>query len=175
MLVATRLRYRPLAPAPIVRPQPTWPGKLAAYAVVIVISFVLTYVTDYNWPTRTGNLSVLLFVAANTYIPANHLRKRFRFRGVQLYYTWLLRWHCYLNTAAFVAACFHCYTTSWANNWLWLSLVLMGVLTIGGFLMRFRYPPKVRKGLYVLHTQQIAFVLLLYALLKGHYVFLWLP
>ena len=175
MLVATRLRYRPLAPAPIERPHPTWPGKLAAYAVVIVISFLLTYVTDYNWPTRTGNLSVLLFVAANTYIAANHLRKRFRFRGVQLYYTWLLRWHCYLNTAAFVAACFHCYTTSWANKWLWLSLVLMGVLTIGGFLMRFRYPPKVRKGIYVLHTQQIAFVLLLYALLKGHYVFLWLP
>lgn len=175
MLVATRLRYRPLAPVVIARPPRAWSGKLAAYAVVIVISFLLTYVTDYNWPTRTGNLSVLLFVAANTYIAANHLRKRFRFRGVQLYYTWLLRWHCYLNTAAFVAACFHCYTTSWANKWLWLSLVLMGVLTIGGFLMRFRYPPKVRKGIYVLHTQQIAFVLLLYALLKGHYVFLWLP
>ncbi len=175
MLVATRLRYRPLAAPAVTRPKPTWPGKGGAYVVVIAISFLLTYVTDYNWPTRSGNLSVLLFVAANTYIPANQLRKRFRFRAVQLYYTWLLRWHCYLNTAAFVAACFHCYTTSWANNWLWLSLVLMGVLTVGGFLMRFRYPPKVRKGLYVLHTQQVAFVLLLYALLKGHYVFLWLP
>lgn len=174
MWVATRLRYRPIAPV-AARPSPEWVGKLIGYTVAIAISFALTYITDYNWPTRTGNLSVLLFVAANTYIAANHLRKRFRFRGVQLYYTWLLRWHCYLNTAAFVSACFHCYTTSWANNWLWLSLVLMGVLTIGGFLMRFRYPPKVRKGLYVLHTQQVAFILLLYALLKGHYVFLWLP
>ncbi|MBI5481367.1 MAG: hypothetical protein HY906_21085 [Deltaproteobacteria bacterium] len=173
--MATRLNHRPLAPAAAAQPLPAWVGKTVAYAVVISLSFVLCYVTDYNWPTRSGNLSILLFVAANTYIAANHLRKRFRFRGVQLYYTWLLRWHCYLNTAGFVAACFHCYTTSWANNWLWLSLVLMGVLTVGGFLMRFRYPPKVRKGLYVLHTQQVAFLLLLYSLLKGHYVFLWLP
>jgi hypothetical protein len=149
--------------------------KLAAYLVVIAASFAVTYITDYNWPTRTGNLTILLFVAANTYIPAKLLRKRFRFRGVQIYYSWLLRWHCYLNTAAFVAACFHCYTTSWANNWLWLSLFVMGVLTIGGFLLKFKYPPKVRKGLYVLHTQQLAFFVLLYALLKGHYVFLWLP
>jgi len=173
--VATRIRVRPLAPPAPVRPARTWPTKVAGFLVVLALSFIITYVTDYNWPTRSGNLSVLLFVAANTYIPANQLRKRFRFRGVQLYYSWLLRWHCHLNTAAFVAACFHCYTTSWANNWLWLSLVLMGVLTIGGFLMKFRYPPKVRKGLYVLHTQQVAFLVLIYALLKGHYVFLWLP
>ncbi len=152
-----------------------WAPRAAGYAVVIALSVLATYITDYNWPTRTGNLCIILFVAANTYIPARYLRKRLQLKGVQVYFTWLVRWHCVLNTAAFTAACFHCATTAWTNNWLWLSLFLMGWLTVGGFLMRFRYPPRVRKGLYLLHTQRAAFFLLLYALLKGHYVFLWLP
>jgi len=148
---------------------------LLNYLVVLAISLIVIYITDYNWPTRTGNLCVILFIAANTYVPAKQLRKRLHFLGVQVYFTWLLRWHCYLNSAAFVASCVHCYTTSWTNNWLWLSLILMGVLAVNGFLLRFKYPPKVRRGLYVLHSQQVAFLLLIYALLKGHYVFLWLP
>jgi hypothetical protein len=172
--VATlRARPRPAVIAP--PPDRAALRKTLTWLVVVATSLGVAYVTDYNWPTRTGNLCVFLFVTANTYVPANRLRKRFRFRGVQLYYTWMVRWHCYLNTAAFVTACVHCYTTSWTNRWLWLSLYVMGALTIGGFLLKFRYPPKVRKGLYVLHTQQLAFLLLLYALLKGHYVFLWLP
>ena len=175
MWVGALHQRAPAAPIVLPRPDHSLGHKVLTWIAVILVTLGLTYLTDYNWPTRTGNLCVFLFVAANTYIPANRLRKWFRFRGVQLYYVWMVRWHCYLNTAAFVAACFHCYTTSWTNNWLWLSLYLMGVLTIGGFLLKFRYPPKVRKGLYVLHTQQLAFLLLLYALLKGHYVFLWLP
>jgi hypothetical protein len=167
-------RIRP-APIEVPRPDHALVRTVLAWVVVILVTIVVTYITDYNWPTRTGNLCVFLFVAANTYIPANRLRKRFRFRGVQVYYVWMVRWHCYLNTAAFVAACVHGYVTSWTNNWLWLSLYLMGVLTINGFLLKFRYPPKVRKGLYVLHTQQLAFLLLLYSLLKGHYVIMWLP
>jgi hypothetical protein len=175
MLVVTRSKPRPLAPMDLREPGQDWWRVVAAYLAVALVSFALTWVSDFNWPTRTGNLCMILFLAANTYQPAKLLRKHFRFRGVQIYYSWLLRWHCYLNTAAFVAACVHAYTTSWTNKWLWLSLVMMGVLTVGGFLLRFKYQPKVRKGLYVLHTQQIAFLVLLYALLKGHYTFAWLP
>ena len=55
------------------------------------------------------------------------------------------------------------------------SLVLMGVLTLNGFVMRLKYPPRFRKGLYLLHSQQFVFIALLYSMLKGHYVFQWLP
>jgi hypothetical protein len=94
---------------------------------------------------------------------------------VQAHFAWLLRCHCYLNTASFITALIHCYTTSWENDWLWASLMLMGVLTLNGFIMKLKYPPKLRKGLYFLHTQQMVFFCLLYCMLKGHYVFPWLP
>ena len=118
---------------------------------------------------------MILFLAANVYIPAKRLRKRYRFRRVQPYFSWLLRVHCWLNAAAFICSCIHCYTTSWTNPWLQLSLVLMGVLTLNGFIMKLKYPPRIHKGLYFLHTQQFVFICLLYAMLKGHYVFPWLP
>jgi hypothetical protein len=41
--------------------------------------------------------------------------------------------------------------------------------------MKLKYPPRIRKGIYLLHSQQLVFLLLLYSMLKGHYVFQWLP
>ena len=149
--------------------------RLTGFGVFLIACALFAYLSDYNWATGTGNLCLILFLAANVYIPAKRLRKRYRFRGVQHYYTWLLRSHCLLNTGAFVTALIHSYITSWANVWLWGSLVLMGILTLNGFIMKLKYPPRLRKGLYVLHTQQVVFVCLLYAMLKGHYVFAWLP
>lgn len=152
----------------------TW-AKIRRYGLFCLFCVAFAYLSDYNWPTGTGNLCLLLFLAANVYLPAKRLRKHFRFQGVQPYFTWLLKTHCFLNTASFITALVHCYTTSWANKWLWMSLILMGVLTLNGFVMKLKYPPKYRKGLYVLHTQQFVFLCLLYAMLKGHYVFMWLP
>lgn len=149
--------------------------SLAGYGAFVVWCVAFAYFSDYNWPTGTGNLCMFLFLAGNVYIPAKRLRKHFRFRRVQPYYTWLLKYHCYLNTASFIVSLIHCYTTSWANTWLWVSLVLMGVLTLNGFVMRLKYPPRISRGLYFLHTQQLVFFCLLYAMLKGHYVFMWLP
>lgn len=156
-------------------PATNWKRKLSWFGIFCIWCVAFAYFTDYNWPTGTGNLCMILFLAANVYIPAKYLRKRFRFRRVQPYFNWLLKSHCHLNTAAFITACIHCYTTSWTNFWLWLSLVLMGVLTLNGFIMKLKYPPRLKKGLYVLHTQQVVFFCLLYAMLKGHYVFPWLP
>lgn len=161
--------------AQITQPAAPWQKKLQATAVSAVACVAFAYLSDYNWATGTGNLCLILFLAANVYIPAKSLRKYYRFDGVQAHFDWLLQFHCVLNTASFVTALIHCYTTSWANTWLWISLVLMGVLTLNGFIMKLRYPPKLRKGLYVLHTQQLVFFSLLYAMLKGHYVFTWLP
>jgi len=149
--------------------------KVIGYTIFALWCVAFAYFSDYNWPTGTGNLCLILFLAANVYIPAKRLRRHYRFHRVQRYFDWLLKAHCYLNTAAFVMSLVHCYTTSWANVWLWLSLVLMGVLTLNGFVMKLKYPPKLRKGLYVLHTQQVVLICLVYAMLKGHYVFPWLP
>ena len=152
-----------------------WRKRLLGIVVFCLFCVSFARCSDYNWPTGTGNLCLILFLAANVYIPAKRLRMRFRFPGVQDHFTRLLKYHCYLNTASFVSALIHCYTTSWANIWLWVSLILMGVLTMNGFVMKLKYPPRLRKGLYFLHTQQAVFFCLLYAMLKGHYVFPWLP
>lgn len=152
-----------------------WQKKTFWCVFFFVCCVAFAKLSDYNWATGTGNLCLILFLAANVYIPAKWLRKRFRFPGVQPYFSWLLRWHCVLNALAFVGGLIHCYTTSWANVWLWTSLVLMGLLTLNGFIMRLKYPPRLRKGLYFLHTQQIIFCCLLYAMAKGHYLFMWLP
>ncbi len=149
--------------------------KSIGFGLFCLWCVAFAYFSDYNWPTGTGNLSLILFLAGNVYIPAKRLRLRYRFREVQGYFDWLLSGHCYLNTAGFIVALIHCYTSNWANIWLWISLVLMGVLTLNGFIMKLKYPPRIRKGLYLLHAQQVVFFGLMYSMLKGHYVFPWLP
>lgn len=140
-------------------------------AVFLILSVFYAYGSDYNLTTGLGNLSMVFFIAANIYFPAKRLRLKYRFDNVQYYFDRLLVYHIWLNTASFVVACIHAYITPWSNNWLILALSIMGWLTFGGFLMWIKYPPaRVKKGVYILHTQQILFVVLIVALLKGHYV-----
>ena len=135
------------------------------------MAVLYAYRSDYNLTTGLGNLSMVLFIAANIYFPAKRLRLKFRFENVQYYFDRLLVYHIWLNTSSFAVACIHCYITPWSNNWLLLALFSMGWLTFGGFLMWIKYPPgKVKKGIYILHTQQFLFVVMIVAMLKGHYV-----
>ena len=151
-------------------------GSLKKRAVIIgcflLAAVIYAYNSDYNLATGTGNLCMVLFLAANVYFPAKRIRLRYSLKNVQPYFNWLLVYHIWLNTAAFVTACIHCYVTLWSNNWLMLALFIMGWLTMGGFLMWIKYQPgKVKKGMYILHTQQILFFIMVFAMLKGHYVF----
>lgn len=137
-----------------------------------VLAVVYAYSSDYNLATGSGNLSMVLFLAANIYFPAKRIRLKYNIKDVQPYFNRLLVYHIWLNTASFIAACIHCYVTLWANNWLMLALYIMGWLTVGGFMMWIKYPPgKVKKGMYLLHTQQVLFFIMVFAMLKGHYVF----
>ena len=97
-----------------------WRKRLMWLAIFCTWCVAFAYFSDYNWPTGTGNLCLVLFFAANIYVPAKWLRKRYRFRGAQPYFNWLLRSHCYVNSAAFITAVIHCRTTSWTNNWLFM-------------------------------------------------------
>ena len=128
--------------------------------------------SDYNMATGTGNLSMLLFLAANCYFPAKRIRLYYNPKNVQKFFNKFLVFHIWINTASFGVACYHCYVTLWSNTWLMIALALMGWLTLGGFLMWIKYPPaKIKKGVYLLHTQQTVFFLMVFAMLKGHYIF----
>ena len=141
-------------------------------ACFLVLAIIYAYNSDYNLATGSGNLSMVLFLAANVYFPAKRIRLRYNIKDVQPYFNRLLVYHIWLNTASFIAACIHCYVALWANNWLMLALYIMGWLTFGGFLMWIKYQPgRVKKGMYLLHTQQILFFVMVFAMLKGHYVF----
>ena len=133
---------------------------------------IYAYSSDYNLATGTGNLCMVLFLAANVYFPAKRIRLRYSFKNVQPVFNRLLVYHIWLNTAAFVTSCIHCYVSLWSNTWLLIALFIMGWLTVGGFLMWIKYQPgKVKKGMYILHTQQVLFFVMIFAMLKGHYVF----
>jgi len=138
----------------------------------LLLAVIYAYNSDYNLATGTGNLSMVLFLGANVYFPAKRIRLRYNIRNVQPYFDKLLVYHIWLNTTAFIAACIHCYVSLWSNNWLMVALFIMGWLTVGGFLMWIKYSPgKVKKGMYLLHTQQVLFFVMIFAMLKGHYVF----
>ncbi|MBW1942800.1 MAG: hypothetical protein JRJ51_08190 [Deltaproteobacteria bacterium] len=138
----------------------------------LLLGVLYAYNSDYNLATGTGNLCIVLFLGANIYFPAKRIRLYYNLKDVQPFFNKLLVWHIWLNTTSFVVACIHCYVTLWSNTWLMVALFVMGWLTVGGFLMWIKYPPaKVKKGVYILHTQQILFFMMVFAMLKGHYVF----
>ncbi len=145
--------------------------KLALIVTFILVCIIFAYTSDYNLATGSGNLCMLLFIVSNSYVPVKRLRLFFMLKDQQGFFTKFVRIHCWLNTGMFVAGCIHCYVTRWHNIYLWISLVIMGWLVLGGFIMRFKYQATVRKGLYILHTQQFMFYILCFCLLKGHYVF----
>ena len=145
--------------------------RVVYISTIAVLGILYAFYSDYNLATGSGNLTMLLFLAANIYFPAKRLRIWYSLDVDQAYFNTLLVYHIWLNTFSFLGACIHCYVTLWTNNWLIFSLFLMGYLTFGGFLMFIRFKPgKVKKGLYLLHTQHFLFIVVVFALLKGHYV-----
>ena len=145
--------------------------KIIFLSIFFVMAVLYAFNSDYNLATGTGNLAMVLFLAANVYFPAKKIRIYYGLKHVQEDFNNLLVYHIWLNTSSFVATCIHCYVTIWSNNWLIFALFLMGWLTFGGFLMWIKYQPgKVKKGVYILHTQQVLFFVMIFAMLKGHYV-----
>ncbi|MBF0492787.1 MAG: hypothetical protein HQM15_08405 [Deltaproteobacteria bacterium] len=149
--------------------------KTLLILALILACILFAYWSDYNLATGSGNLCMVLFIAAQSYIPAKYLRLFFMLKDDAFFATFL-RVHCWINIILFVAACLHCYVTHWHNTYLWVALILMGWLTFGGVVLRFKYlmdglHPVVGKGLYFLHTQMVVFFIMCLCLLKGHYVF----
>jgi len=156
---------------------PLWGWGSVTNRVALLTVFVLTSVlyavySDYNLATGTGNLCIIYFLAANVYFPTKRIVLHFKIRNVQKNMNRLLVYHIWLNTFSFITACVHCYVSLWGNNWLMFALTLMGLLTFFGFLLWIKYQPnRMKKGIYLLHTQQVVFFVMIFAMLKGHYVF----
>jgi len=145
--------------------------RLYYLATFLFVCVVYAVNSDYNLATGSGNLSMVLFLAANVYFPVKRLILHYKMKGTQEIMRQLLIYHIWLNTFSFLAACIHCYVALWGNIWLNIALALMGFLTFFGFLMWIKYQPgKVKKGIYILHTQQFLFFIMIFAMLKGHYV-----
>jgi len=150
-------------------------GSLKNRAILVGILMVLGGIyagkSDYNLATGSGNLCMVLFLAANVYFPAKYIRFKYAIKDIQPLFNRLLVWHIWLNTSSFLVGCIHWYVSLWSNDWLLAAFFMMGWLTCGGFLMFLKFQPgKVKKGIYLLHTQQLVFFLMVIAMLKGHYV-----
>ena len=57
--------------------------KLTRISIFVVIGFLYAYTSDYNLATGTGNLSMVLFLAANIYFPAKKIRFYYNIKNVQ--------------------------------------------------------------------------------------------
>ena len=148
-----------------------WKKKALFLSGMLWLGIVYACYSDYNMATGSGNLSMILFLFANTYFPAKRIRLKYRVKSSQKFFNKFLVYHIWFNTASFFVACYHCYISLWSNWWLMIALALMGWLTMGGFLMWIRFKPsRFKKGIYLLHTQQVVFFVMIYAMLKGHYV-----
>ncbi|MEK9805085.1 MAG: hypothetical protein VW551_02180 [Euryarchaeota archaeon] len=77
--------------------------------------------------------------------------------------------HTLLGLAALVTGTIHGLMMDEDALILWVAVALMGVLSISGGLMRWKWPPKkVKKGARLLHMQRLLSVAVVILLLVGH-------
>ncbi len=138
--------------------------------IVFILACIYAWFSAYNSATITGNLCGVFFLLGNTYVPVKRLRYWITRKDISEEMNMLLGFHCLLNITAFFLCVLHCYLSNWVNIWLKASTVLMGWLVLGGFFLKYKYSPLIKKGVYFLHSQQFVFLVLIYCLLKGHYV-----
>ncbi len=83
---------------------------------------------------------------------------------------WLMPVHGLAGTLSLVVGAWHAVLMQ--QHWLlWVAMAGMGFLTVGGALLQWKWTPaKVRKGVYLLHAQQLVFLGVIGLLLVGHAV-----
>lgn len=77
--------------------------------------------------------------------------------------------HTILGVAALVTGIAHGLMVGGGPLMLWVAVVLMGVLSVSGGLMRWRWPPReIKRGARLLHMQRLLSVAVVILLLVGH-------
>ncbi len=77
--------------------------------------------------------------------------------------------HTLLGTAALITGFIHGLMMDESHPTLWIALFLMGVLSVSGSLMRWKWPPReVKRGARLLHMQRLISLVVVALLFVGH-------
>ncbi len=77
--------------------------------------------------------------------------------------------HTLLGIAALVTGAIHGLMMDESSILLWTAIALMGLLSVSGALMRWKWPPReVKKGARLLHMQRLMSAIVVILLLVGH-------
>jgi hypothetical protein len=135
---------------------------------------------DDETSEKAGEWALALLVGTIAFVPLNVVKRKVLLprlrkhpaalkRVVRLDRRIVLPSHMLLGLAAFGAGAYHGFTAEGANVLLWAGLAMMGLLVVGGALLRWKWVPgKVRKAAYLLHAQNAMLGLLVALLLLGH-------
>ena len=128
----------------------------------------------------TGTAALVALSATLAFVPWNAARRvlvkrwaRERPRVVRGLTAWhrrlVLPSHMLLGAAAFAAGAYHGWTAEASHPVLWAGVAMMGLLVVGGALLRWTWVPgTVRKAALLLHGQRLVTVLMVALLLGGH-------
>lgn len=129
-----------------------------------------------------GSAALWVLGATTVTAGANLARRRWVMPGLRgrpgaikrVMWTWrkvLLPVHALTGVTAVLVGTLHGLRMDEGHWLLWSGIGGLGLLTLGGALLQWRWTPaKVRKGVYLLHTQQVLFLATLGVLWLGHVV-----
>lgn len=131
---------------------------------------------NMNMPQVFGHIALFFFVLANVYTPAKWMTKQFpENSAIKKSLADFLPVHIKFNILALIFTIFHMLTEYTGNLLLYLSMVMMLWLTMGGFMMRtqFQVPGALRQHARKVHAQLLIFWILIGLLIVGHGVIMW--
>ena len=104
-------------------------------------------------------------------LPALRGNKEMLVKTMRLHRRVWLPIHLITGVATLVLGTWHGLLEEEGNWMLWGSMVAFGFLTAGGAVLAWKWTPAVvRKGVYLLHTQQVVFLVTVALLIAGHLV-----
>lgn len=118
-----------------------------------------------------GATAILNLARRRLLLPRLRGNKEAILRTMRLHRKVWLPTHLVSGVATVVLGTWHGLLEEEGNALLWGSMVLFGFLTVGGAILAWKWTPAtVRKGVYLLHSQQVVFLATLAALVVGHLV-----
>lgn len=119
----------------------------------------------------TGGTAVANLARRKVLLPRLRGNKEAIVLTMQLHRKAWLPTHLVAGVATVVLGTLHGLAEEHGNALLWASMVVFGFLAAGGALLAWKWTPAtVRKGVYLLHTQQVVFLANLVLLVAGHAV-----
>ena len=117
----------------------------------------------------TGGTAIANMARRKVLLPRLRGNKEAILLTMQLHRKAWLPAHLLAGVATVVLGTLHGLAEEHGNWMLWGSMVVFGFLAAGGALLAWKWTPAtVRKGVYLLHTQQVLFLANLVLLVAGH-------